>query len=84
LQATKSFNNGLEIYGGVKNLLNFLPKDPLLHPDDPFDKPGGKYFDINGTARQDTNPYGYVFDPSYNYATVQGTKAFAGIRWTIK
>lgn len=84
LQATKSFNNGLEIYGGVKNLFNFLPKDPLLHPDDPFDKPGGKYFDVNGTARQDTNPYGYVFDPSYNYATVQGTKAFAGIRWTIK
>jgi outer membrane receptor for ferrienterochelin and colicins len=84
LQLTKTFDKGLEIYTGVKNLFNFLPKDPLLHPDDPFDKPGGKYFDNNGVARPDTNPYGYVFDPSYNYATVQGAKVFAGIRWTIK
>lgn len=84
LQITKSFHNGLELYGGVKNLFNFLPKNPLLHPDDPFDKAGGKYFDINGIARQYTNPNGYVFDPSYNYATVQGAKAFLGVRWQIK
>lgn len=25
IQVTKKFNNGLEIYGGVKNLLNFTP-----------------------------------------------------------
>ncbi len=84
LQLTKTFTCGLEIYGGVKNIFNFVPKDPLLHPDDPFDKPGGKYFDNNGNARPDTNPNGYVFDPSYNYAPVQGAKAFLGIRWAIK
>jgi outer membrane receptor for ferrienterochelin and colicins len=84
LQLTKTFGFGLEIYGGVKNLFNFLPKDPLLHPDDPFDKPGGKYFDANGVARPDTNPNGYVFDPSYNYAPVQGAKGFIGVRWTMK
>jgi outer membrane receptor for ferrienterochelin and colicins len=84
LQVTKTFANGWEIYGGAKNLLNFLPKNPLLHPDDPFDKPGGKYFDNNGNPRPTTNPHGYVFDPSYNYAPVQGTKAFLGVRFTVK
>ncbi|MGB4845271.1 MAG: hypothetical protein WBP16_12465, partial [Ferruginibacter sp.] len=74
----------LEVYGGVKNMLNFLPKNPLLHPDDPFDKAGGKYFDLNGNARPDTNPYGYTFDPSYNYAPVQGAKAFLGVRWVLR
>jgi outer membrane receptor for ferrienterochelin and colicins len=84
LQATKTFGSGWEVYGGVKNLLNFVPKNPLLHADDPFDKPGGKYFDANGVARPDTNPYGYTFDPSYNYATIQGAKFFAGVRWQLK
>ncbi|MFN8253518.1 MAG: TonB-dependent receptor [Ferruginibacter sp.] len=84
LQLTKTFSGGIELYGGVKNLLNFLPKNPILHADDPFDKPGGKYFDANGVARQDTNPNGYTFDPSYNYASMQGMKAYAGIRWQIK
>jgi outer membrane receptor for ferrienterochelin and colicins len=72
------------LYGGVKNLLNFLPKNPLLHSDDPFDKAGGKYFDTNGNPRPDTNPNGYVFDLSYNYAQVQRAKGFIGIRWTVK
>ena len=74
----KTWKRGFECYGGIKNIFNFLPKDPLLHPDDPFDRPGGKYFDANGVARPDTNPNGYVFDPSYNYAPVQGAKAFIG------
>jgi outer membrane receptor for ferrienterochelin and colicins len=84
LQITKTFKKGLEIYSGVKNIFNFLPANPLLHPDDPFDKAGGKYFDANGVARASTNPYGYVFDPSYNYATMQGAKAYIGVRWQIK
>ncbi len=84
LQLTKTWKKGFECYGGVKNIFNFVPKNPLLHPDDPFDRPGGKYFDSNGQARPDTNPHGYVFDPSYNYAPVQGAKAFIGIRWFIK
>ncbi|MBL7702081.1 MAG: TonB-dependent receptor [Ferruginibacter sp.] len=83
-QLTKTFKKGFELYGGIKNLFNFLPADPLLHPDDPFDRPGGKYFDSNGAARPDTNPHGYVFDPSYNYAPVQGAKGFIGIRWFIR
>ncbi|UKJ05852.1 TonB-dependent receptor [Solitalea lacus] len=84
LQLVKKMENGLEIYGGCKNLLNFVPKDPILHPDDPFDRPGGKYYLQNGTPNPITNPYGYAFDPSYNYAPLQGIKAFLGIRYTIK
>ncbi len=84
LQVTKTFVNGLEIYGGAKNLLNFKPQNPLLHPDDPFNKPGGKYYDTNGNPNPATNPNGYVFDPSYNYAQVQGVKGFIGLRWTVR
>ncbi len=84
LQITKTFGQTWELYGGGKNLLNFIPKNPLLHPDDPFNTPGGKYFDENGDARASTNPNAYTFDPSYNYASVQGLKVFFGVRYTVK
>jgi len=80
LQLTKRFANNLEIYGGAKNLLNFIPKDPILRPFDPFDK---RAFNPDGTPAAD-NPNGYTFDPSYNYAPVQGIKGFLGVRWTVK
>jgi outer membrane receptor for ferrienterochelin and colicins len=83
IQVTKTFNK-LEAYAGVKNLLNFIPKNPLLHPDDPFDRPGGKYFDVNGNPRPDTNPFGYTFDATYNYAQMQGAKMQVGVRWMIE
>jgi hypothetical protein len=72
-QITKTVNDRLEIYGGVKNLLNFIPKDPLLRPFDPFDKTIGV-----------DNPNGYTFDTTYNYAPVQGAKGLIGLRWTMK
>lgn len=77
-------NSHWEIYGGVKNLLNFIPVNPLLHPDDPFDQPGGKYFDANGNPRPDTNPNGYTFDTAYSYAPMQGARLFLGIRFKIQ
>jgi len=83
IQVTKTFHNW-EVYAGVKNFLNFIPKNPLLHPDDPFDRPGGKYFDENGNPRSDTNPNGYTFDTTYNYAQLQGAKMQVGLRWTIR
>jgi outer membrane receptor for ferrienterochelin and colicins len=84
LQLTRTFNKSWEIYGGVKNLLNFVPVNVYLHADDPFNKNGGKYFDNNGVARPDTNPYGYTFDPSYNFSSIQGAKGFLGVRYTVK
>ncbi|MCO5240800.1 MAG: TonB-dependent receptor [Chitinophagaceae bacterium] len=74
LQVSRKFSKGIELYGGVKNLLNFLPKDPIMRPFDPFNK----Y--VNDPA---TNPYGYTFDPSYNYAPLQGLRGFFGVRYAL-
>jgi outer membrane receptor for ferrienterochelin and colicins len=63
-----------EVYGGVKNLLNFMPEDPLLRPFDPFNK------DVNDPV---DNPNGYTFDTSYNYAPLQGIRGFLGVRYTL-
>ncbi len=72
IQLSKKFKKGFEIYGGVKNIFDFVPKDPILRPFDPFDK----YITEN-------NPNGYTFDPSYNYAPIQGRRYFLGIRYTF-
>lgn len=69
IQVTKKYK-GFEVYAGVKNLWNFLPKNPILRPNDPFDKNIGV-----------DNPNRYTFDTSYNYASMQGLRGFAGIRW---
>lgn len=74
LQLTKKVNKDLEIYGGVKNLLNFVPADPIIRANDPFDK------NMNDPVN---NPNGYTFDPSYNYASMQGIRGFMGVRWTL-
>jgi outer membrane receptor for ferrienterochelin and colicins len=71
LQATHKFSRRLEVYGGVKNLFNFIPSNPIMRPFDPFDK----Y--VNDPVN---NPHGYTFDPSYNYASLQGIRFFAGLR----
>lgn len=75
IQLTKKWKNHLEVYGGIKNLLNFIPSDPLMRPFDPFNK------HVNDPVN---NPYGYTFETSYNYAPMQGIKAFAGIRYTLQ
>ncbi len=73
LQVSKKWNNW-QIYGGVKNLLNFVPKNPIMRSFDPFDK---HIHDIN------TNPNQYTFDASYTYASMQGRHYFLGLRWTL-
>jgi outer membrane receptor for ferrienterochelin and colicins len=83
LQITKRIVENIELYTAVKNLLNFIPKDPILHPDDPFDRAGGKYWNTDGTPNAVTNPNGYTFDPSYNYAPMQGAKVLVGCRFAI-
>jgi outer membrane receptor for ferrienterochelin and colicins len=75
IQVTKKFKNGMELYGGVKNLLNFRPPaNSILRSFDPFDK----------TADDPvTNPNGYTFDPAYIYAPNQGIRGFLGIRYNL-
>ncbi len=74
LQVSKTMKDKFEVYAGVKNLLNFIPKDPIMRPHDPFDKRASDLTD---------NPNGYTFDPSYNYAPIQGIRAYLGIRMTL-
>ncbi|MCU0394344.1 MAG: TonB-dependent receptor [Chitinophagaceae bacterium] len=83
LQATKKWNNRWETYLAIKNLLNFIPENPILHPDDPFDRPGGKYWNADASPNAVTNPNGYTFDPSYNYAPMQGIKLMVGLRFSL-
>lgn len=77
----------MEIYGGIKNLLNWTPNkgNPFIiaRSHDPFDK--NVTFDNDGNAQvTQENPYGLTFDPSYVYAPNQGIRAFFGLRYSIK
>ena len=76
-----------ELYGGVKNLLNWTPNkgNPFIiaRADDPFDK----RVQLDGAGQvvvTPDNPYGLTFDPSYVYGPNQGIRGFFGIRYTIK
>ncbi|MES3019236.1 MAG: TonB-dependent receptor [Bacteroidota bacterium] len=87
IQFTYSGLKEIEIYGGVKNLLNWTPgrSEPFLiaRSNDPFDKnvqigAGGQVISTP------SNPYALTFDPGYVYAPNQGIRGFLGVRLTIK
>lgn len=84
IQLTKRFDNGIEIYGGVKNLLNYTPPaNSIARSFDPFDKqvtfgPDGQ------VVATPNNPYRLTFDPNYVYAPNQGIRTFLGIRYTVR
>ena len=75
-----------EIYAGIKNLLNFTPKqnNPFLiaNANDPFDQ--NVTYDANGQVlATPQNPYGLTFDTTYIYAQNQGSRGFFGLRYTL-
>ena len=73
IQVTKKFMNSWELYGGVKNLLNFTPNaNSINSPNNPFDV----------GVNTEENPE-LAFDPSYIYASNQGIRMFLGLRYTI-
>jgi outer membrane receptor for ferrienterochelin and colicins len=78
---------GVEIYGGIKNLLNFTPDkgNPFLiaRAHDPFNK-DVEYDGDGKVLRTANNPYSLIFDPTYVYAPNQGRRGFLGIRVTVK
>ena len=84
IQMTKKFDNGLEIYGGIKNLLNFTPPaNSIARSFDPFDK--NVTFDKQGqVVATPGNPNRLTFDPSYVYAPNQGLRGFLGMRYTFR
>jgi outer membrane receptor for ferrienterochelin and colicins len=84
IQITKKFENGLEIYGGVKNLLNFTPPaNSIARANDPFDK-NVKFDDHGQVIATPDNPYRLTFDPSYVFAPNQGIRGFLGMRYTLR
>jgi outer membrane receptor for ferrienterochelin and colicins len=88
IQLLYSKFKNIEIYGGVKNLLNWTPfkeNNPFIiaGSKDPFDK--NVQFDASGNIlATPTNPYALSFDPNYIYAPTQGARAFLGFRINLK
>jgi outer membrane receptor for ferrienterochelin and colicins len=74
LQVKQRINTRLEFYGGVKNILDFVPPDPLMRPFDPFDRTADDPI---------SNPNGHTFDTAYMYAPLQGRRVFFGVRWVV-
>lgn len=76
----------LEIYGGIKNLLDWTPDkgNPFIiaRAHDPFDKlvERGADGQILPTTE---NPYALSFDPAYVYGPNQGIRGFFGLRYTL-
>ncbi|SEK18708.1 TonB-dependent receptor [Parapedobacter koreensis] len=86
IQVSRAFRNGIELYGGIKNLLNWTPNkgNPFIiaRSHDPFDK--SVEFDESGQALiTPENPYGLTFDPSYVFGPNQGARGFVGIRYSF-
>ncbi len=73
IQLSKKFTNTWEIYSGIKNLLNFTPKENSINN-------SANPFNIGIDTAQ--NPE-LAFDPSYVYASNQGIRFFLGIRYTL-
>ncbi len=87
IQLTFDGLKNFEIYGGIKNLLNWTPNkgNPFIiaRVHDPFDEQ--VEFDNNGNAlATPENPYALTFDPSYVYGPNQGRRLFFGLRFSLK
>jgi len=72
-----------EVYGGIKNLLDWTPNrgNPFIiaGANDPFDK--NVTFNNGDVVATADNPYALTFDPSYVYGPNQGIRSFFGIRY---
>tara|TARA_B110000046_G_scaffold78688_1_gene86782 strand:- start:4868 stop:7153 length:2286 start_codon:yes stop_codon:yes gene_type:complete len=84
IQLTKSINKQWELYGGIKNILNFTPAaNSIARSFDPFDEnvQFNNQGDVVPTAN---NPNALTFDPTYVYASNQGIRGFLGIKYILK
>ena len=87
IQFTYTGWKNFELYGGVKNLLNFTPmqNNPFLisRANDPFDK--NVQYDVAGKVLvTPDNPYGLTFDTTYVYGQNQTIRGFIGLRYTLR
>lgn len=84
VQLTKAFGDKWEVYGGVKNLLNFTPpSNSIARSFDPFDEDVA--FNSDGSVISTaTNPNALTFDPTYVFAPNQGMRGFLGLRYILR
>ncbi len=77
LQLSRRFNNGLQVYLGVKNLFDFFPEQKIVYQAN----------ELNQGQRKDAAwsdfPKGYYFNTDSNYAPMQKIRGFLGIRWNL-
>jgi outer membrane receptor for ferrienterochelin and colicins len=87
IQFTYNKIKDVEIYMGIKNLLNWTPNkgNPFIiaRANDPFDK-NVQYDPQGNVLPTPDNPYALTFDPSYVYGPNQGIRSFFGVRYTLK
>jgi len=87
IQFTYSGWKDFEVYAGIKNLLNFTPKqnNPFLisRTNDPFDK-NVQYDSAGKVLVTPDNPYGLTFDTTYVYGQNQTIRGFFGLRYTFR
>lgn len=87
LQVTKWFSEQWELFGGIKNLLNWTPAKNLpfliARAQDPFDKQV-QYQADGAVAVTPANPYALTFDPTYIFAPNQGRRLFLGVRYQLR
>lgn len=84
IQLSRSIGKHWEVYGGVKNLLNYTPPaNSIARAFDPFDKE--VTFNEKGeVVPTPNNPNSLSFDPTYVFAPNQGIRTFIGIKYAIK
>lgn len=87
IQATYKKIKNIEIYGGIKNLLNWTPGKNLpfliAGANDPFDRQV-QYDNQGNVVPTAQNPYALTFDPTYVYAPNQGIRGFVGLRYNLQ
>ena len=86
IKVTHTLKKGIQMYLGVKNLLNWTPNQNtafiIARSNDPFDN--NVQYDTNGNVMATANnPYALTFDPSYVYAPNQGIRFFVGIKYSF-
>ncbi len=84
IQLTKKIKDKWELYGGIKNLLNYTPPaNSIARAFDPFDRE--VIFDQRGdVVPTPENPRGLSFDPTYVFAPNQGIRGFIGLRYSLQ
>ena len=87
IQFTYDKFKNFEIYGGVKNILDWTPNkgNPFIiaRANDPFDK-DVEYNKDGSVMSTPGNPYALTFDPNYVYGPNQGVRTFVGLRYTLQ